>query len=47
MPAHCQKSSQEKLTAEECDSLRAAILDMLKSFPNPRMDKQTDKPPRK
>lgn len=47
MPAHFQKSSQEKLTTEECDSLRAAIRDKLKSLPNPRMDKQSDKPPQK
>jgi protein arginine kinase len=35
-PAHLQKSSQQKLAAEERDSLRAQIIrDKLKSFPKP------------
>ena len=44
-PAHLQKGSQQKLAAEERDSLRAGIIrDKLKSFPKP--DITTPKPER-
>jgi len=37
-PAHLQKNSQQKLAAEERDSLRAEIIrDKLKSFPEPQI----------
>jgi protein arginine kinase len=39
-PAHLQKSSQQKLNAEERDNLRAQIIrDRLKSFPKPDITK--------
>jgi protein arginine kinase len=39
-PAHLQKSSQQKLTAEERDYLRAQIIrDRLKIFPKPDISK--------
>ncbi len=47
-PAHLQLGSQQKLTAEERDALRARIIrDKLKAFPNPDIDKQAENPPRK
>lgn len=45
-PAHLQKNSQQKLSAEERDSLRAEIIRAkLKSFPKPDINKQADLPP--
>ncbi|MEA3187534.1 MAG: protein arginine kinase [Chthoniobacter sp.] len=42
-PAHLQKSSQQKLAAEERDSLRAEIIrDKLKSFPKPAITTPAD-----
>jgi protein arginine kinase len=39
-PAHLQKSSQQKLNAEERDHLRAQIIrDRLKVFPKPDISK--------
>ena len=39
-PAHLQKSSQQKLNAEERDHLRAQIIrDRLKLFPKPDISK--------
>jgi protein arginine kinase len=39
-PAHLQKSSQQKLSAEERDHLRAQIIrDRLKVFPKPDISK--------
>jgi len=39
-PAHLQKGTQQKLAAEERDSLRAEIIrDKLKSFPKPDITK--------
>ncbi len=47
-PAHLQFGSQQKLTAEERDALRARIIrEKLNAFPNPDIDKQAGKPPRK
>ena len=47
-PAHLQKSSQQKLAAEERDSLRAEIIrDKLKAFPKPDIGKQSDNGPTK
>jgi protein arginine kinase len=42
-PAHLQKNSQQKLAAEERDSLRAEIIrDKLKSFPKPDVAKHSN-----
>ncbi len=42
-PAHLQKSSQQKLAAEERDALRAEIIrDKLKAFPKPDIGRQPD-----
>ena len=44
-PAHLQKTSQQKLNAEERDFLRAQIIrDRLKLFPKPDMDKVVREP---
>ena len=44
-PAHLQKTSQQKLNAEERDFLRAEIIrDRLKLFPKPDMDKVAREP---
>jgi protein arginine kinase len=44
-PAHLQKTSQQKLNAEERDSLRAQIIrDRLKLFPKPDMGKVAREP---
>lgn len=44
-PAHLQKTSQQKLNAEERDFLRAEIIrDRLKNFPKPDMDKVAREP---
>jgi protein arginine kinase len=43
-PAHLQKSSQQKLTAEERDHLRAQIIrERLKLFPKPDIGKLVKK----
>ena len=44
-PAHLQKSSQQKLNAEERDHLRARIIrDRLKLFPKPDINKVAREP---
>ena len=44
-PAHLQKTSQQKLNAEERDFLRAQIIrDRLKLFPKPDMGKVAREP---